>query len=160
MCPGVTPISESLNQSSICSDVADWRQVLRRMVFLSSRNLIQSEAVLRPRHPLLSHKQQRSGTSAKTRQNGNAALSAAAQQLPANGSSHLRPAAGAQVEVDHSQLPCGYHVAIVAGLALLRAPLIRCFNYVCSLTQRTARAPTHPSCACLPLGDEHLATRG
>lgn len=65
------------------------------MVFLGSRNLIQSEAVLRRHHP----------------------ASLKGKISSAGGGATQEPA----MEVDHSQLPCGYHTAIVAGLALIGA---------------------------------------
>ena len=93
------------------------------MVFLSNRNLIQSEAVLRAGHVPPVQKQQLSGTAPRKRQNGKAASAAVAEQVPANGSHQSEAAIKAERDLfDHTQLPCGYHVAIVAGLALIRAP--------------------------------------
>ena len=117
------------------------------MVFLSNRNLIQSEAVLRPRHAALSRKQQHSGTAPRRRQNGMAASAAAATQVPANGPDQAEAAAEADVEVDHRQLPCGYHVAIVAGLALIRAPSTLCLTAFLSNSLLTAVLTNeHNSC--------------
>lgn len=88
-------------------------QVLRRMVFLSSQNLIQSEAVLRPAPPLPPS----AAASAAASKKG------AASRRPAGGAKGAEaPPAPVPLEVDFSQLPCGYHTAIIAGLALIGAP--------------------------------------
>ena len=100
------------------------------MIFLSSQNLIQSEAVLRPRHALPETKNKTGGGAATRRQNGKAASAKAIGTAPANGSSapsradgSAQPSNGddAKAEIDFTQLPCGYHTAVVAGLALIRA---------------------------------------
>jgi len=100
------------------------------MVFLSSQNLIQSEAVLRPRAVLPETKPKAGGIAAIRRQNGKAAPAKANDKASANGSSVVssaekstQPSAGddTAAEIDFTQLPCGYHTAVVAGLALSRA---------------------------------------
>ncbi len=100
------------------------------MIFLSSRNLIQSEAVLRPRHAVPETKQKAGGGAAKTRQDSNAASAKASGMASANGASTVSKANGSAqpsvgnesaAEIDFTQLPCGYHTAVVAGLALVRA---------------------------------------
>ena len=119
-------------------------RLLRRMVFTGARNLVQSEAVLAPQQQLLDraaaaedssqeqlpaaeaaaagsrgrHKRGK-GARAKcsSRQKGTGAATAPppsdgmmAQQLPLG---------DPQLCVDHSQLSCAYHMAIVAGLSLI-----------------------------------------
>ncbi len=119
-------------------------QVLRRMVFVNNRNLIQSEAVLaaplpaaEPQPPPKAgggkqggRKGGRNGGKGAKRQPAAAQL----EQPPPAADTAVHTAAdadgGAAAEaaksatgpaVDHGQLPCEYHQAIVAGLSLASA---------------------------------------
>lgn len=106
-------------------------QVLRRMVFASNRNLIQSEAVLTM--PAASSAQPAPPPAGGGTRNKNAEkrTGPATQQQPAPSSQPAGGAAAAAAAeagsgaaapaIDHSQLPCEYHQAIVAGLCLASA---------------------------------------
>lgn len=119
-------------------------RLLRRMVFTGARNLVQSEAVLVPRQQLLdraahaedgsqeqlpaaeaaapaSQGKQKKGKGARAKSSSKQKSHGAAtatlhedrvmtQQLPLG---------SPQLCVDHSQLSCAYHMAIVAGLSLI-----------------------------------------
>lgn len=113
-----------------------WRgQVLRRMVFASNRNLIQSEAVLAVRAvrdvlPGTQQPKKAAGKQKGGKRNGNAAQPQ--QPSPAAAAAAAGPDQAAQPSVDHSQLPCEYHQAIVAGLSLASALLSPLQARVCA----------------------------
>lgn len=113
-------------------DGAD-EKVLRRMVFVNNRNLIQSEAVVIP--PAASGTQPTSqpaaaaGSTASGSRKGGKQTRAAAPHKPSapapppaqQPAPNAVPAANgnaAAAAIDHSQLPCEYHQAMVAGLSL------------------------------------------
>jgi hypothetical protein len=103
-------------------------QVLRRMVFASNRNLIQSEAVLAVRAdsgalPGTQQPKKGPGKQKNVKRNG---VAAQPQQSTPAAAAAAQPDQAAQPRVDHSQLPCEYHQAIVAGLSLASAPFCLC----------------------------------
>lgn len=112
--------------------------LLRRMVFISNRNLVQSEAVLRSSTENDQTTEASPATEASERSSGAAipgsstngklgkAKGKAAKQKANPGSEG--PSAvthGTQaLSVDHSHLACDYHKGIIAGLSLIQPHLI------------------------------------
>ncbi len=112
--------------------------VLRRMVFTSNRNLVQSEAVLRSSTENGQTTEASPATEASERSTGAAvpgistngklgkAKGKAAKQKANSGS--IGPGAathGTQtLSVDHSHLACDYHKGIIAGLSLIQPHMI------------------------------------
>ena len=118
-------------------------RLLRRMVFTGARNLVQSEAVLVPRQQLLDRASAAADSSQEQLPAAEAAAASPGKQKKGRGgrakSSSKQKSAGAataspskyremaqqlplgspQLCVDHSQLSCAYHMAIVAGLSLI-----------------------------------------
>ena len=94
------------------------------MVFASNRNLIQSEAVLTAVadsnvSPGTQQPKKGAGKQKSSKRKGRAAQQ---QQSNPAAAAAAEPDQAAQPSVDHSQLPCEYHQAIVAGLSLASAP--------------------------------------
>ena len=140
MCRTVLEVAESeLTGSISIEDVtvqndgaAD--KVLRRMVFTSNRNLVQSEAVL---CSSTGSGQSMNGASATAgaERNTDAAVAgngkkgkskgkAVKQKGKSSGEGQTAEANGTQLmSVDHSQLACDYHKGIVAGLSLIHPNL-------------------------------------
>ena len=118
-------------------------RLLRRMVFTGARNLVQSEAVLVPRQQLLdraataadssqeqppaaeaaaaSQGKQKKGKGSRARSSSKQKSAGAATALPPKDREVAQqlPLGSPQLCVDHSQLSCAYHMAIVAGLSLI-----------------------------------------
>lgn len=95
-----------LSGDYVIEDVqGDDRRYFRRLIFLSSRNVVQSEARLLKE---VSHKAQKKRKKDRKK------------QRPADTAEHL-PAAPGQ-SIDKSYLCCEHHKAMIAGLALLRNP--------------------------------------
>ncbi|XP_008262290.1 eEF1A lysine and N-terminal methyltransferase isoform X4 [Oryctolagus cuniculus] len=95
-----------LSGDYVIEDVqGDDRRYFRRLIFLSSRNVVQSEARLLKE---ASHRAQKKRKKDRKK------------QRPADTAEHL-PAAPGQ-SIDKSYLCCEHHKAMIAGLALLRNP--------------------------------------
>lgn len=116
----------------------EYLQVLRRMVFVNNRNLIQSEAVVIPPaasgtqptcQPAAAGSSKAGGSRKGGKQRGAAAprrsvtTAAAPAQQPAPNAAPAANGGAAEPAIDHGQLPCEYHQAIVAGLSLASAVL-------------------------------------
>lgn len=112
--------------------------VLRRMVFTTNRNLVQSEAVLRSSTENVQTTEASSATEASERSTGAAVPDSSTNGKPgkakgkaakqkANSDFEGQSAAthGTQtLSVDHSHLACHYHKGIIAGLSLIQPHLI------------------------------------
>ncbi len=112
--------------------------VLRRMVFTSNRNLVQSEAVLRCPIQNGQTTEASPATEASERSTGAAvpgsstngkpgkAKGKATKQKAASGSERQSAAIHRTqtLFVDHSHLACDYHKGIIAGLSLIQPHLI------------------------------------
>ncbi|KAA6429889.1 MAG: hypothetical protein FRX49_00321, partial [Trebouxia sp. A1-2] len=112
--------------------------VLRRMVFTSNRNLVQSEAVLRSSMQNSQTTEATPATEASERSTDAAVPGSSTNGKPgkakgkatkqkANAGSEGQSAAtqGTQtLSVDHSHLACDYHKGIIAGLSLIQPHLI------------------------------------
>ena len=140
MCRTVLEVAESeLTGSISIEDVtvqndgaAD--KVLRRMVFTSNRNLVQSEAVLcsstcsgQSMNGASATAGAERSTDAAVAGNGKKGKSkgkAVKQKGKSSGEGQTAEANGTQLtSVDHSQLACDYHKGIVAGLSLIHPNL-------------------------------------
>ena len=98
--------------------------VVRRMVFTSNRNLVQSEAALIP-SALASNtasdqglQQQQSSQAAAAGKKTKGRSSKAGKQKQANGAVDVK-----DLVIDHSVLACDYHKGMIAGLSLIQ-PLL------------------------------------
>lgn len=118
--------SISIEDVTVQSTAGD-STLLRRMVFTSNRNLVQSEAVLCPG--------QRSSRAAADAASTSGAAGAgkeskargkAAKQKAGSSKTQVEAQQASQAQklvVDHSQLACDYHKGIVAGLTLIQPHL-------------------------------------
>ena len=102
--------------------------VVRRMVFTSNRNLVQSEAALIP-SALASDtgsdqglQQRLSGQAAAAGKKTKGRSSKAGKQKQANGADEAK-----DLVIDHSVLACDYHKGMIAGLSLIQ-PLLTAAN--------------------------------
>ena len=143
--------------------------VMRRMVFTSNRNLVQSEAVLCP----ASTAAQASNGNIASKINGQQADAApsgtvgnkakrkakAAKQkaLPAGNRQSANNQEQQPLVVDHSQLACDYHKGIIAGLSLIQ-PHLSTFSWTDS-PQAVRNGPLHTQ-AGPQQGSQHGSQQG
>ncbi|XP_068921685.1 eEF1A lysine and N-terminal methyltransferase isoform X3 [Petaurus breviceps papuanus] len=130
--------SSSLSGDYVIEDVqGDDRRYFRRLIFLSNRNVVQSEARLLPETP---HRAQ------KKRKKDKKKLRPA--DAPENPVSAGQP-------IDKSFLCCEHHKAMIAGLALLKNPetlpgSLRCHHVRCGQQGPSSRNELSASSLCGP----------
>lgn len=92
--------------------------VVRRMVFTSNRNLVQSEAALIPAETAVTDATPDAGRSAAAGKKAKSKKRQAKSEDTANGAFKSE-----ELVVDHSVLACDYHKGIIAGLTLIQPHL-------------------------------------
>ena len=123
--------------------------VLRRMVFTSNRNLVQSEAILCPASTGNGDNASKSdghqADAAPSSTVGNKGKKKAKVAKQKASAARDRQSASNQEQqplvIDHSQLACDYHKGIIAGLSLIQ-PHLSTFSQSCS-PQAFTRRPSH-----------------